>query len=379
MDFNSSKIRFRNIFSTNPDDRLGSTKKLFPVQTGMSNPTPESDGTGNIARASKLLMDTYNEPSPNTERYNQYLESQPSEADYNPSKKRRLGAALLGGALGATGNPQAGISVGTNIVDAPFEDALSDWERKRLPLQNAATSENVSRTQKINALKDYITSEHASQREAESDANVKADNKRADNALMETIADRQAREAETKAEHTRQETNRVADNARADIAFQEIKRHNKQTEDIASRNASISEARANAYKSSVEGLNAYRDHLKEQLKGLKGDSPAAQKTAEEYAHTNVFLKPGNSQKYGDFISQDDKGRLLITPPSKGFFSSDEEFNRQLSLYSGLQNEIKAEKERILRENHTVGNTSTQAPPKVVDKPKVSIVKRERVR
>lgn len=387
------KNAFRNILGANSQTdngiKLDSIKKLFPSEdlstvALATKQTLNPDGSeGSTRFAKNKLMDLYNEPSPNTERYNSYLESQPSQTEYAPSKKRRLGAALLGGAIGATQGPIAGISVGSRVNDAPFEDALSDWERKRLPLQNAATAETAGRTQKINALKDYITAEHQSNMDESTLADRKHDNQLGDATLLETVAQHQATSAAEAArlkaleeDRLRQERNRVEDNTRATSAAEETKRHNRETEGIARTNASAATSRASTYASSVIGLNAYRDHLKAQLKAAKGNSPAAQKTAQDLAHTNIVLKPGNSQKYADFYDTDDKGRIKITPPSKGYFANDDEFNAQLASYGQFLKEIDNEKKAILAENHPT-ETNKQAPNG--GKPKAKVLSRETVK
>lgn len=377
---------FRNILGANPETdngiKLDSVKKLFPAEDPSTvalatKQTPNPDGSeGSTRFAKNKLMDLYNEPSPNTERYNSYLESQPSQTDYNPSKKRRLGAALLGGAVGATQGAVAGMNVGSSINDAPFNDALSDWERKRLPLQNAATSETANRAQKVKALQDFITAEHQTKMDEDLIRDRAHDNQLGDNNFLNTVADQQAKAKALEAERVRTEANRTADNARADKTSTETARHNRETEGIARTNAAAATSRASTYSSSVTGLNAYRDHLKETLKAAKGDSPSAQKTAQELAHANVILnKPGNSQKYADFYTMDEKGRIVITPPSKGYFASEDEFNSQLAAYGQFQKEIDNEKRAILKENHPT-NTIEQKPNG--GKPKAKVLSRETV-
>lgn len=380
MDFSFGRTRARNIFKDNTDeaDRLPSTKKLFnPPPMGNSTPSPDDSldtDTFNRRRASKLLMDEYSTPSVATERYNKFLGDQPNEADYHASRKRTIAGILTGAALGLA-HPETGAEVGSKIITQPFDDKLADWTRREAPLKAAAISEGTAKTQRINALKDYIQSDYNNTM-AESLIGDRKDQARhrkatedvAGKTLLDRITNEQALARD-----------RDADNARADAAAAELARqhewerkHGDRIASIMEKNAGTAATRASSYSRNVDNLIAYRDHLKEQVKGMKGDTPASQKTAKELATHEVILKPGNSQKYGDYFTQDDKGRIVITPPSRGFFQSDDDFNASMSGYSQLQREIDAESNNILKKNHPT-NTKDQKPPV---KPK--ILKRETV-
>src|SRR6267142_3638382 len=370
MDFSLSRIRAKNIFKDTfkPSDpsELGSVKKLFnPTPMVPSDDSSDNDTSDNNSRrASKLLMDEYSSPSIATERYNKFLGDQPNEADYHASKKRTLAGILTGALLGFS-NPSAGAEVGSKIITQPFDDKLSDWIRKEAPLKAAATSEGAAKTQRINALKDYIQSEHnklmdtslSESRRSEA-AHRLATEKLGRESLINTVANQQALER-----------NRTVDDARADAAAKEIARHNLETERTARANTENTRARVNIYKSSQENLNAYRDHLRNKMATEKKDSPSAQRTAEELATHDTILKPGNSQKYADFYEIDDNGRIHVTPPSKSYFSNDEDFNAQLAEYSKFRKEIDDGKNVILKSSPN--NTKDQKPtPKDKNTPRV---------
>lgn len=381
MDFSFGRTRARNIFKDNTDeaDRLPSTKKLFnPPPMGNSTPSPDDSldtDTFNRRRASKLLMDEYSAPSVATERYNKFLGDQPNEADYHASRKRTIAGILTGAALGLA-HPDLGAEVGSKIITQPFDDQLADWTRREAPLKAAASSEGTAKTQRINSLKDYIQAQDTNfmNKSLVDDRTDRARGRKITEAresakLLDDIAYRQALERD-----------KAADNARADAAAKALEKqrewersHGNRTADIMEKNAATASTRASAYGRNVDNLTAYRDHLREQVKGMKGDSAASQKTARELATHEVILKPGNSQKYGNYFTQDDKGRIVITPPNKSFFDlSGDDYNSAISDYSRLQKEIDDEANSILSKNHPT-NTADQKPPK-----KVKILKRETV-
>src|SRR6266576_811941 len=246
MDFSPSKAKFRNVFGDfsrtfNPNDSetqqdsgiLYPKRKPLSVNFGVNKLDPNSyscadNQESRIQRATKLLMDTYNEPSQAEGRYNTFIANQPSEVNYQPSKKRRLGAALAGFGIGLT-NPEQGSRVASDIVEEPFRSALSDWTRQEGPLRAAALTESSGRTAKINALKDYISAEHQSAMDRDLIGHRKAQEIQAQSTLSNTIADQQAREAETKAEHQRLSERSAADDKRADLAAAALEADRKLT------------------------------------------------------------------------------------------------------------------------------------------------------
>lgn len=381
MDFSFGRTRARNIFKDNTDeaDRLSSVKVLFNPPP-MVNDTPDPDGSDNTDafnrhRASKLLMDEYSAPSVATERYNKFLGDQPNEADYHASRKRTIAGILTGAALGLA-HPDLGAEVGSKIITQPFDDKLADWTRREAPLKAAASSEGTAKTQRINSLKDFIQSQDTNfmNKSLVDDRTDRAKGRKITEAresakLLDDIAYRQALERD-----------KAADNARADAAAKALEKqrewersHGNRTADIMEKNAATASTRASSYSRNVDNLIAHRDYLREQVKGMKGDTAAAQKTAEELATHEVILKPGNSQKYGNYFTQDDKGRIVITPPNKSFFDlSGDDYNAAISDYSRLRKEIDDQKADILKQNHPT-NTKDQKPPV---KPK--ILKRETV-
>jgi hypothetical protein len=360
MDFNPLKRRFLSMFTTPIDNN-----EEYDVSNATEAKIPKK-------KPSDLLMDIYNEDSPAESRYEKFLASQPKESDYSPSKKRRFGAALAGGLAGLSGDARTAMKVSSDIVDRPYRDALNDWTRQEVPLKAAAETESRTRNSKINALKDYITSEHQNTIDESliSSRNSETEHRR-------NLEDQARKNAEAlEKDREARERDRKEDNTRQDLRDKETKRHNTTVESIGRTNASSSATRASAYSRNVDNLSAYRDHLKNKLANQKGDSPSAQKTAEELATHNVILKPGNSQKYSNFYQMDEKGRIAIVPPDRGYFDSDDSFNSEMADYALLQKELKDEKNNILKANHPTGTTSTTVAPPT--KKKTQIVSRVRV-
>lgn len=57
------------------------------------------------------------------------MEGMPSQADYAPSKKRRVFAAIAGGFAGLR-DPKLGMQLADNIVKDPYNQAVSEWGRR---------------------------------------------------------------------------------------------------------------------------------------------------------------------------------------------------------------------------------------------------------
>ena len=69
--------------------------------------------------------------SPAQQKYQQTLEQLPKQTDYQPSKWRRVAAAIAGGLAGAhPGGGAQGAQVAQGILDQPFTRALGGWQRE---------------------------------------------------------------------------------------------------------------------------------------------------------------------------------------------------------------------------------------------------------
>lgn len=75
-------------------------------------------------------MDAIRTNMPVTSQYRQTLLAPPQRKSYEPSKMRRLGAALAGGASGWGGGAEAGLRTAHEVNDAPYEDAVRDYQLK---------------------------------------------------------------------------------------------------------------------------------------------------------------------------------------------------------------------------------------------------------
>jgi hypothetical protein len=352
--------RLKNIFSnTDKDDseslflgdRSGTMDKPYRrVSFGVNKvSTPPPTEANPVRAASQKLMDLMSEPDEAQDKFDSYLADQPTEDQYRPSKKRRVGAALAGFGVGLT-NPIAGIKIGQDIADEPYNKAVSDWTRKGKPLALAANQEQKGKTTRINMLKDYITAEHQANVEDYQAHNIAADNLRADLALAATneeraAAQRRYEETERRLTDTASQAHndRMTANERADRALKETtaqheweRTHGNTMAEIAGRNATTNEGRATTYQHSVEGINAYRDYLK--TKTDKATKPTKQ--TKELAEINTIMKPGNSQKYSDFYRQNEQGKFILLPPS----GSDTD---TLLQWAAFQKEINDEHNKIV--------------------------------
>jgi hypothetical protein len=352
--------RFRNVFGDTKKndseslflgDRSGTMDKPYRrISFGVNKvETPPPTETNPVRAASQKLMDLMSEPDEAQDKFDSYLAEQPTEDQYRPSKKRRVGAALAGFGVGLT-NPIAGIKIGQDIADEPYNRAVSDWTRKGKPLALAANQEQKGKTTRINMLKDYITAEHQANVEDYQAHNIAADNLRADLALAATNEERaaaQRRYEETErrltAEAAQRQTDRSADNERADRALRETtaqhaweRSHGDTMAGIAGRNATTNEGRASTYATSVEGVNAYRKYLE----GKTDKATKPTKQTQELAEIRTIMKPGNSQKYSDFYRQNEQGKFILLPPS----GSDTD---TLLQWAAFQKEINDEHNKIV--------------------------------
>jgi len=369
------KSRLRNVFGPQAPTDRSNDRKIFGEQK-IDRPIVNQDTVDNeedtpIRAAGKKLMGLYSESSPANERYTKYLEEQPSEADYAPSRKRRLGGALAASLIGLS-DPKLGQETADNIINGPFRNRLKDWERQKAPLAAAASAEKEDRTRNISALKTFIDSEHVAQMDR---SLIQSRN---DNAThqktLETQAAANAKAAED--DRIRRDTDRTTDNTRQAARDKADEEYRKKTLaqgseriGIARANSAISGRRASAYESSVNGLNTYRDHLKNKMTTLKGDTPAAQKTASELALHNIILTPGNSQRFANFYHVDEKGKISIDLPNKSMFDSEDDFNNDVIGYAGFKKEWDTEVAKVLAQQHPVApdKINNTPPPKPENK------------
>ena len=91
-----------------------------------------------------------------TDAYRSHLSELPKQADYAPSKTRRLGAALtaLAGSFGKT--PQNAMALGEQVRDAPYRGALESWQLKGAGLKEQAGLEAADQAQQIARMKQIL-------------------------------------------------------------------------------------------------------------------------------------------------------------------------------------------------------------------------------
>lgn len=76
-----------------------------------------------------------------TDAYRAHIANLPQPGDYQPSKWRRLGAALTAGAASFGKQPQNAVALGEQIRDAPLRGALDTWKLKGAGLKEQADLE----------------------------------------------------------------------------------------------------------------------------------------------------------------------------------------------------------------------------------------------
>lgn len=108
----------------------------FGASTAGSSMSQPADDFSSYRRS---LDELYGE-GPALKQYQDYLTKAPVREQYQPSKLRRIGAAIAGGLTGLS-DPRAGIAVARQTVDAPYRDAVEDWQMKGAGLRAAADIE----------------------------------------------------------------------------------------------------------------------------------------------------------------------------------------------------------------------------------------------
>lgn len=351
--------RIKNIFSNNKDDseslflgdRSGTMDKPYrKISFGVNKVNiPKPTETNPVRAASQKLMDLMSEPDEAQNKYDEYLAAQPTEDQYKPSKKRRLGAVLAGFGVGLA-NPQAGYNISQDIVNDPYDTAVSNWTRRGRPLALAAGQEQKNKTNRTNLLQHYISNERQFSIDEINAHNIAADNLRAELAAAKTEEERQrvqarfdTEQAQKVADNKKLQEDRAADNDRLERGLKETtsqhaweRKHGDTMATVAQQNATSAASRASSYATSVEGINAYREYLK--TKTDKATKPTKQ--TKELAEINTIMRPGNSQKYSDFYRQNEQGKFIIVPPS----GSDTD---TLLQWAAFQKEIENEHNKIV--------------------------------
>lgn len=110
-----------------------------------------------------------------TEAYRSHLSDLPNQSNYQPSKWRRLGAALTAGAASFGKDPQNALALGEQVRDARYRGALENWQLKGAGLKEQAGIEAVDQTAQLARMKQMLDYK-----------NTQADNERLDRAQRAT-------------------------------------------------------------------------------------------------------------------------------------------------------------------------------------------------
>jgi hypothetical protein len=378
-------FRMRNAFNI-PDDTTGGFDS-GPMQNAFSSldQTPDDYGFNQrmMQRAmtpafSNYQVDTPNdinqrqsqlkqyEQGPSTSAYLDYANANkaPNRDDFQPSKMRTFLAALAGGTVGWN-NPAAGIKIGADVRDNPYNQARDDYEAKLKSLHDAAQIE--SQNKNYEAMSGYRNygAETGGFRQAETARSNRAKEGIASNWNLarvdqfgKTNAQKEAELNETKSYHG--------------ITTKETGRHNVAEEGIGNRNAASGEVRARAATTGAAAAsknadtNAARegvysrdvdsridDRKNKPRVGTKGPSPAEIDKATKAAAAQ--LRANNSEEYGDFA--DKYGNA--TPPT-GFFggaTSNPKFKK-------FNDDVKALSEQMLKQKYPGYTHSKPTAPAV---------------
>ena len=136
MDFNYfsrlQPIQFSN---------MTSRSRVEPIRQNLPAFDDEEDGLDSYLGQSRF--------GPSTQKYLDFIKAVPTQADYKPSKFRRVIAALSG--LGQK-DPYG---TARSIVEQPYQNALEQWARQGSTLKEAAGLENEDAQFRLKSLLDY--------------------------------------------------------------------------------------------------------------------------------------------------------------------------------------------------------------------------------
>lgn len=107
------------------------------LQKPVTQSTPRMSESEKYFRAMQETMN--NRPARGA--YLAAMADAPDPSQYQPSKWRRLAAAVAGGAMGATGQAGQGIEAAETINRAPYAGAMEQWQSRLKPAQAAAQVE----------------------------------------------------------------------------------------------------------------------------------------------------------------------------------------------------------------------------------------------
>lgn len=111
--------------------------------------------------ASFPMLSRFKRLQPKTEAaddYSQHLEQTPTMEENSPSIWRRIAAGLAGGLTGIN-NPAAGMQIGEQIVNDPYNRALSEHSLRTKPLEHRAKLEQEANDAAYDFEKDMATRE----------------------------------------------------------------------------------------------------------------------------------------------------------------------------------------------------------------------------
>jgi hypothetical protein len=150
--------RMKNIFQQ-PEDMEDQQKKFLsgvtPFRQGQLQVPNSSFNSQSGTDPNAGYLDEVNrlsQPGPNQSAYTAALKDQPTWDKYQPSKTRRGIGALLGAAVGYSRGPVAGAQIGGSVVEAPYQHAVSDYERKMKGLGPAAQMEQQDQKDQLQAI-----------------------------------------------------------------------------------------------------------------------------------------------------------------------------------------------------------------------------------
>jgi hypothetical protein len=288
---------------------------------GAPRPLPEDDQAEEDDGSDTNYFDMISKlsrPGPRMTAYQQMLDKTPNEADYQPTKKGRLLAALAGFATGMH-NPAAGFGLAKGIVSDPYEKAL---RQHQMEMQQGGTAANLERMSAQDQLREISAARAMGLKYNE----FKLKQKQA-----EDLARYRTGELDTKGQELGIRRQDAATRERG-VAATEAR--NKLTGDLNKGTLELRGKELDVKRAAQSSLDSYHKTMGEAYKKrteAMGDKNKVQNSTQQAAAIqNAYQTLKMDPKWAEFIKSDDEnpGKLKPRDPDGS------------SLYEMFRNELK---------------------------------------
>jgi hypothetical protein len=264
-----------------PPQASGPKRFVGNTPTASPNTNPEEPESQDMAGQNYFrLLQELSANRPKQTAYENAVSQTPRMQDYQPSKMRRLGAALAGIGGGLQGGAATGIASAENLLYSPYRNALQDYQTRIGGLKAEAESEMGRTTEYRENLKTAAT------------LGLTEDKQGSENFYKGVAADIASRKAGT--DQFQAETQRQQ-------AVNQVTRWQSQSKNEADRNA-LERLKAGIQAGNVASLAEYRRRM-----ATSAETNAAANTTR----ANKYEPGGGSTRLPDVEAQQDARNLVL--------------------------------------------------------------------